>query len=787
MDRRMGVWPAVLVLVLAVMLPGMVAYGAQRGGAMKSSEPATRVPNGSFEELDGGKLVGWRSHKWAGAASFDRPAEGRSGGHCVTVQSEQGGDAGWLGDIVLKPYSSYRIKGFVKTLNVVAMDGKGALINIYTSKDHPSQALIGTHDWTELEVVFDTEDQDCASIHLGLGGWGQASGQVWFDDLSLECVGSKTLKPSVSIDAAAALEPISKYIYGQFTEHLGHCIYQGIWSEMVDDRKFFYAVGDKESPWRARPESAKVEMSKENVFVGERTPAVSGGVAQEGIAIQKGRDYVGYIFLAGEKEAGPVEVALIVKGKARTVANVELTAEYRKTAFQFTGAANDDNAVLSIANAGKGAFRLGTVSLMPGDNVNGVRKDTLALLKELDSPVYRWPGGNFVSGYNWRDGIGDRDKRPPRKNPAWKGVEHNDFGIDDFMTLVRELGTEPYIAVNSGLGDAKSAAEELEYANGAADTAMGKLRAENGHAEPYGVKFWGIGNEMYGDWQLGHMPLADYVKKHNAYAEAFRTIDPTVKLVGVGATGDWSKTMLANCADHMDLLSEHFYCGHKPGLLSHVRQIPDNVRLKAEAHRKYHQEIPALAGKKIPIALDEWNYWYGPDLYGEIGTRYYLKDALGIAAGLHEYFRNSDIFFMANYAQTVNVIGAIKTSKTAAAFDTTGLVLKLYRHAFGTIPVKLSGDAAPLDVSAAWREDHRALTIGIVNATRERQSLDVSVAGAAFTGAGTLYTITGKNPEAYNEPGEKPGVVVKEKPVTGVGERLDVAPVSVSLFVLETR
>ncbi len=122
---------------------------------------------------------------------------------------------------------------------------------------------------------------------------------------------------------------------------------------------------------------------------------------------------------------------------------------------------------------------------MPADNVQGFRPDTLALLRELNAPVYRWPGGNFVSGYNWRDGIGDRDKRPPRKNPAWKGVEHNDVGIHEFMALCALLETEPYIAVNSGLGDVASAADEVEYVNGAAATPMGKLRAANGHAEPY--------------------------------------------------------------------------------------------------------------------------------------------------------------------------------------------------------------------------------------------------------------------------------------------------------------
>ncbi len=134
-----------------------------------------------------------------------------------------------------------------------------------------------------------------------------------------------------------------------------------------------------------------------------------------------------------------------------------------------------DNGRIEIVSHGKGNLLIGTVSLMPADNIRGWRADTVALLKQLNSPVYRWPGGNFVSGYDWKDGIGDPDRRPPRKNPAWKGIEHNDVGIHEFMDLCREIDTEAFIAVNTGQGGVQAAAEEIEYVNGGADTPMGKL------------------------------------------------------------------------------------------------------------------------------------------------------------------------------------------------------------------------------------------------------------------------------------------------------------------------
>jgi alpha-N-arabinofuranosidase len=312
---------------------------------------------------------------------------------------------------------------------------------------------------------------------------------------------------------------------------------------------------------------------------------------------------------------------------------------------------------------------------------------------------------------------------------------------------------------------------------------MGKLRAQNGHVEPYGVRWWAVGNEMYGNWQLGHMPLEKYIEKHNLFAKAMRAEDPSIKLVGVGAVGPWTVGMLNHAADAMDAISEHFYVGSKPDVVAHVRQMPDNVRRIADAHRKYRKEIAALAHKPMPVALDEWNYWYGTEFYGEIGCRYFLKDALGVAAALHEYARQSDVYVMANYAQTVNVIGAIKTTKTAAEFDTTGLALKLYRQHFGSVPVSTKADA-PLEAMAALAKDGKTLTVGIVNPTKQPVEIPLDLKGANLTGQGRRFEIAASDPMAYNEPGKPPRVCIAEKPVEGLSDRLPVSGYSVTLYVL---
>jgi alpha-N-arabinofuranosidase len=321
---------------------------------------------------------------------------------------------------------------------------------------------------------------------------------------------------------------------------------------------------------------------------------------------------------------------------------------------------------------------------------------------------------------------------------------------------------------------------------------MGKLRVKNGHPEPFAVKWWAVGNEMYGSWQLGNMPVDEYVKKHNKVVKAMRAVDPDIKVIAVGAVGKWDEAMFSGCSDYMDLISEHFYCGERPGLMGHVSQIPENVKRISDAVRNYHNTIPELKGKKIKIAMDEWNYWYGPYIFGELGTRYFLKDALGIAAGLHEYYRNSDMIFMANYAQTVNVIGCIKTSKTASEFETTGLVLKLYRHRFGTIPVEVTGAPEPLYVSAAWTEDRGALTISIVNPTKNMVKLPVDMKNVSLSGSGIMWQIKDDDEMAYNEPGKEKRVRIEETEIEDINIdnnsfKLEVQPVSVSLYRLPVK
>jgi alpha-N-arabinofuranosidase len=292
---------------------------------------------------------------------------------------------------------------------------------------------------------------------------------------------------------------------------------------------------------------------------------------------------------------------------------------------------------------------------------------------------------------------------------------------------------------------------------------------------------------------LGNVPIEEFVKRHNAFSQAVLNIDKSIVLVASGEavrpSSDWDRQLLSRSADYIHLNSKHFYRQdwHGGGLMTHVRQIGDAIRAIAQAHREYLKTIREMQGKNIRVSLDEWNYWYGPHVFGELGTRYFLRDALGIAGGINEYSRDTDVIALAAYAQTVNVIGAIKTNKTAAVLDSTGQALVMYRRHFGTIPVEVSGAPEPLDIAAMWTPKKEALTISVINPTYESFELSFKVEGARLASRGTTWILSAPDDMDYNEPGKEPLVKFTEHALTSIGDSLKVAPASATNFRIPVR
>lgn len=663
---------------------------------------------------------------------------------------------------------------------------------------------------------------------------------------------------AAKIDATKTRAPISPYVYGQFLEHAGHLVYMSLWGELLEDRKFFYPVGPKPpvdpnaqddrrtrifgrgdpGPGRWNPIGPvdSVVMDTKNALAGDHAPRVTlagdepRGLRQTGVKLEKGVAYNGRIQLAGDASAR-VAVSLVWHkdgGDTRqTVPLGKLGANYTKFTFSFTADATG-TADLEISATGSGSFLVGAVSLMPADTVEGWRPAPVATLKSLRSAVYRFPGGNFVSAYEWRDGIGDPDRRPAVKDPVWRSLNSNDVGTDEFMTLCRLLDVEAYITVNAGTGDAWSAAQLVEYANGSVATPMGKLRATNGHPEPYAVKYWGIGNEMWGDYQYGYMPLKHFLFKHNQFAKAMRRVDPAIVLVACGAmpdtmTGakqalllgkdivpaylspaDWTGALLQECFDTMDMISEHFYnYGETHFSLAANGQVPNDpnepvtdwmrrganhVRIKVEQYRAYEKLLPRLVEQPKPINLDEWGY---------IGGKYESYPAY--AWIFQEMFRHSDLYQMAAHTFATSLLSR---ETGGATLNANGLVFKIYRDHFGTIPVEVGGnspqpkptepfggeqpavnagsDTFPLDVVAAWSTDRRTFTVSVLNPTDVDQSIQLDIAGVTFAGTGTLWRLASTRADAKDP-------AITSAPLTAVPKFVTVPRFSVSIYELPVK
>lgn len=636
--------------------------------------------------------------------------------------------------------------------------------------------------------------------------------------------------PSVTIHPHTGFARIQSALYGQFIEHMGNCIYGGIWAELLHDRKFFLPVAAASSaaaagnsPWKREEKGAgaSVGMNTRYRYVGrwsvelaladadaEGKPSVadadaeaasapsalpSAGIRHEPLSVRPESGYTGYVIARKlEKQAVTLEVIwrTATGGKETTdKKELQLTEVWTRHPFSFSTGKDVDRAELAL-RIHEGVALVGAVSLMPADNVEGFRADTLLLLKKLGGTVYRWPGGNFVSAYNWWEGIGARDRRPPFKNPSWNGIEHNDVGIDEFIRFCRLVDAEPCVVVNTGLGSPRMASALVEYCNGSPQTEWGAVRAKNGSAKPYAVKWWGVGNEMYGSWQHGVVPLKQYVRRHNVFARAMKKVDSNIKLVAVGSSGEWSKGMLTHCSDTMDLLSEHFYCPPDPDVLTHVRNMRDAVRGKANAHLKACKEILKAEYAGIPIALDEWNYAWNDfkHVYGDYGIQYSWRYGLGAAAGLCELVKWPRVFAMANWAQTVNVLGLVKTTQRSAAFEPTALPFLLFRHQFGGLKVKTEYATEPLEAAASISTDRSMLSLAVVNPTDAWRRLAVQVEGSTTTGESEVFVVAHPDPEACNLPGvtvgpaeegSNPSVVIDRFPWTGMDlEKLPAPPYS---------
>ncbi|MCB8925868.1 MAG: alpha-N-arabinofuranosidase [Ardenticatenaceae bacterium] len=373
----------------------------------------------------------------------------------------------------------------------------------------------------------------------------------------------------------------------------------------------------------------------------------------------------------------------------------------------------------------------------------GLRKDVLAALKDQAYTVMRYPGGNFLSGYNWLDGVGPKEKRPSRRELAWQSTETNQFGTNEFMDFCQAIDVAPMLGVNMGTGTIQAASDLVEYCNVDSGTYWSDLRASHGYRQPHNVRYWCVGNEMDGPWQIGHLDAAAYGNKALEAAKMMKWQDPSIKTVLCGSSNDqmptypdWDRTALEIAWEHMDYHSMHYYAGNRDndtasylasalGFESFVDTLDGTLRYVKAKRRSKHD---------VYLSWDEWQVWYkgdpmqgdwaeAPHLAEEI---YNLEDALVVAQWLNVFLRKSHVLKIACVAQIVNVISWMHTRSDGLLKFPSYYAFKLVsNYAKGDaldvtvkapyVPTKTYGDVPALDVSASYDAETQQGAIFVVN------------------------------------------------------------------------
>ncbi|WP_084106080.1 alpha-N-arabinofuranosidase [Demequina sp. NBRC 110056] len=424
----------------------------------------------------------------------------------------------------------------------------------------------------------------------------------------------------------------------------------------------------------------------------------------------------------------------------------------------------------------------------PSADEDGFRRDVIELVRELGVSTIRYPGGNFVSGYRWEDGVGPQEERPTRLDLAWHSIETNEVGLHEFSGWLDKVGSDLMLAVNLGTRGIEEAVDLLEYANVPGGTAMSELRRDNGRDEPFAIDMWCLGNEMDGPWQLGHLDADSYGRLASRTAHAMKLMDPSIRTVACGSSswdmdtfGAWERTVLGHAYDNVDYISCHAYYEERDGdraafLASgeHMARFIQEVVIAAD-----HVKALKRSDKTIDISFDEWNVWYmnrpAPGSFDGkavdefefaprlLEDRYTVLDAVVFGSLLITLLRHCDRVTSASLAQLVNVIAPIMTEPGGPAWRqttffpfaltsrlATGQALRVPVTS-GTFATSRLGEVADVDAVATWDEEAGTAAVFVVNRALDgSRTVRVDVSALGSTSIAEAHLIADDDLDAAN-------------------------------------
>lgn len=427
----------------------------------------------------------------------------------------------------------------------------------------------------------------------------------------------------------------------------------------------------------------------------------------------------------------------------------------------------------------------------PTADEQGFRQDVIDLVKELDVPIVRYPGGNFVSGYNWEDGIGPREDRPRRLELAWRTIETNEVGVNEFVDWAKKANSETMMAVNLGTRGMDAARNMLEYCNHPSGTYWSDLRRSHGYEEPHDIKLWCLGNEMDGPWQIGHRTAEEYGRVAVETAKVMKWVDPTIELVACGSSNSsmrtfaqWEATVLDHCYDYVDYISLHTYYGNPdsdtPNFLASSMDMDEFIKsviatcdyIKAKRRSK----------KTINLSFDEWNVWFhshaadrkleswqvAPPQLEDVYTH---EDALVVGTLLISLLKHADRVKIGCLAQLVNVIAPIMTENGGVAWRQTIFYPFLHASCFGRGTVLLPNVDSPkhdtkrytdvpyLEAIAVHNDDDNVTVFAVNRSLTDELELEIDLRGFAGFELNEHLVLANSDVKAVNTAREPNNVV----------------------------
>jgi alpha-L-arabinofuranosidase len=644
-----------------------------------------------------------------------------------------------------------------------------------------------------------------------------------FGNALLASAQTNLARASISVDANKPTGKINPLLYGQFIEHMFEGVKFGLhgellrnrsfeeqpnviglsryWERYPDDRNDDYALNFAWDSTVSYPERKEVETAEHSL----RVDAANGVIPRHGffqsrIPLRAATDYVGYVWLKTTDYDGRVVVALEQDRVSGTVyAQIPITplkGPWRKYEFRLTSRVTDSLARFAILFEGHGRVWVDQVSLMAGDSTDGVRRDVFDKIKDIKPAFLRWPGGNVAQDYHWQWGVGPRDERTVWTNLSWKNEsEPSDFGTAEFIRLSRSVGAQPAITVNvEGRGaTAEEAAAWVEYCNGAASSKYGAMRAAHGYPQPFNVRIWEIGNEIWGSWVRGHSDAKTYAQNFTRYAAAMRKVDPTIKLIAVGDNNmDWNRSVITMAGADIDYLAIHHYYGRRE-----MAGDLKNLMARPLYYQDFYAQVARLLTEinprhEIRLAINEW----GLDL--PLEQQYSMLSAL-YGARLMNVFERSDGFVaMSAVSDLINGWpgGIIQASREGLFVSPIYLVNQLYAETRGTerllsevqsptFDSTREGKAVPyLDVVASRSVEPKYVYIKAVNSNLEHAlTTTVSIRGAKAGSRVQIATVNAPHLSAVNGFGSPDAVNVHRSVVVG-GSTFDVTLPAHSVSVL---